>query len=80
MSKTEMARGELAQLAAEAGQLALTGAVLLGEELAAGGDTKRAKDLAGIVKDMAALSQSLRGAEPMELTVTFADSAAEAAV
>ncbi len=79
METTDSA-ADLARLAREAGRLALTASQLLGDELQGEADVKRAKDLASIMKDMAALAQSLRGAEPMELTVLFAPEAGEAAV
>ena len=65
------------RLAREAGTLAGMASRLLAEELAGPGDTKRAKDLSGIFKDMAALSRDLGGGE-QSVTVRFEGETAEA--
>ena len=69
----------LDRLAREAGALALSASQRLRQALDEDGDTKKARELSGIVKDMAALAQSLRGQEPRTLTVCFAPDAADAA-
>ena len=62
---------EPARLGREAGELAAMASRLLAEELSGGGDTKRARELSGIFKDMAVLSREL-GADPEQLiTVRF---------
>lgn len=64
-------------MSAKAGRLARRAAELLRRELLDGGDIKRAKDLAGIMKDMIQLSESLRGGEARVLTVLFEPEAEE---
>ncbi len=69
---------ESLRLAREAEALAGMASRLLAEELSGPGDTKRAKELSGIFKDMAALSRELGGAGVPTLTVRFEGEAAEA--
>ena len=59
-----------ARLGREAGELAAMASRLLARELSDQGDVKRAKDLSGIFKDMAALARDLGGGE-QTLTVRF---------
>jgi hypothetical protein len=65
------------RFAQEAEELAGTAARLLREELS-GGDVKRAKDLSGIFKDMAALARELGGGGTDCLTVRFENGTEEA--
>lgn len=60
--------------------LASLAAARLMEQLTADScDTKRAKDLSGILKDMAALEKELGGRESREVSVSFSEDAEEAA-
>jgi hypothetical protein len=70
---------EPARLGREAGELAAMASRLLAEELSGGGDTKRARELSGIFKDMAALSRELGGAGEQHITVRFEGETAAAA-
>jgi hypothetical protein len=67
------------RFALEAEELAGTAARLLREELD-GGDVKRAKDLSGIFKDMAALARDLGGGGKESLTVRFEGGTEEGSV
>ena len=60
-----------ASLAREAGELAGMASRLLARELSGETDTKRAKELSGIFKDMAVLSRELSGGGEQTLTVRF---------
>ena len=60
-----------ARLGREAGELAAMASRLLAGELREGGDVKRAKDLSGIFRDMAALSRELGGGVEPSLSVRF---------
>ena len=66
-------------LAREAGEMAGVAARLLDRELD-GGDVKRAKELSGIFKDMAALARELGGGGKESLTVRFEGGTEEAGV
>ena len=70
---------ELKKLGSDTLRLALLASAELGRELAAGteGDTKRAKDLSGILKDMALLARELRFEDARPVTVRFADDTEE---
>ena len=61
-------------------RLALLASAELGRELGAGGegDTKRAKELSGILKDMAQLARELRYQDARPVTVRFVDETEEA--
>ena len=77
-------RSELELVAAESGRIALMAADGIKKALdpKAGGppDTKAARDLSAIVKDMVALSRELSaGEEQHELRVSFSDETAGAA-
>ena len=64
--------GEFDRLGAETLQLALMASSELGRELSAeGGDTKRARELSAILKDMTGLARELCGQEAREITVRF---------
>ena len=67
----------LPELALLTGQIAGKAARLLDRELDQEADTKRAKDLAGILKDMSLLYGQLRGGEPRKLTVVLLGEAEE---
>ena len=64
---------ELRKLGGDTLRLALLASAELERELAAGaeGDTRRAKELSGILKDMAMLGRELRFEEPRAVTVRF---------
>ena len=68
-----MGMRELRKLGCSSLRLALLASEELEKELAAGeeGDTRRAKELSGILKDMALLGRELRFEEPRPLTVRF---------
>ena len=68
-----MGMRELRKLGSDTLRLALLASGELEKELAAGeeGDTRRAKELSGILKDMALLGRELRFEEPRPLTVRF---------
>ena len=68
-----MGMRELRKLGCDTLRLALLASAELEKELAAGaeGDTRRAKELSGILKDMALLGRELRFEEPRPLTVRF---------
>ena len=70
-----MGMKELRKLGSDTLRLALLASAELEKELAAGeaGDTRRAKELSSILKDMALLGRELRFEEPRALTVRFAD-------
>ena len=59
------------RLGREAGELAALASRLLAEELSGGGDTKRAKDLSGIFKEMTALARELDAGGEQSLVVRF---------
>lgn len=69
--------GEMRLVAAETGRIALLAAGEIKKALlAAPGqtpDTKTARDLSAIVKDMVAISRELGGDRPRELKVSFSD-------
>lgn len=67
------------RLGEDALQLALRTASQLERELGAeGGDTKRAKELSGILKDVTGLARELCGREAKEITVRFLGETQEA--
>ncbi len=70
---------DTARLGREAGELAAMASRLLAEELRGGGDTKRARELSGIFKDMAVLSRELGDGAEQTLTVRFEGGAERAA-
>ena len=74
-----MSARELKKLGSDTLRLALMASAELGRELGAGeeGDTKRAKDLSGILKDMALLARELRFEDARPVTVRFADDTEE---
>ena len=74
-----MAVKELRKLGGDTLRIALLASAELEKELAAGedGDTRRAKELAGILKDMTLLGRELRVEEPRALTVRFVGEAEE---
>ena len=74
-----MGMKELRKLGSDTLRLALLASAELEKELAAGGegDTKRAKELSGILKDMALLGRELRFEEPRSLTMRFVGEAEE---
>ncbi len=74
-----MGMRELRKLGSDTLRLALLASVELERELAAGeeGDTRRAKELSGILKDMALLGRELRFEETRPLTVKFVGEAEE---
>ena len=61
----------LPELALLTGQIAGKAARLLDRELDQEADTKRARELAAILKDMSLLYQQLRGGETRQLVVRF---------
>ncbi len=64
--------GEFDRLGAETLQLALMASSELRRELSAeGGDTKRARELSAILKDMTGLARELCGQQAREITVRF---------
>ena len=77
-----MSARELKKLGSDTLRLALLASEELGRELGAGpeGDTKRAKDLSGILKDMTLLARELRGEEARPVTVRFVDETEEGSV
>ena len=63
---------EFERLGADTLRLALLASAELGRELGAeGGDTKRARELSAILKDMTGLARELCGQEAREITVRF---------
>ena len=74
-----MGMRELRKLGSDTLRLALLASAELERELAAGeeGDTRRAKELSGILKDMALLGRELRCEETRPLTVKFVGEAEE---
>lgn len=73
-----MDENELSRLGRETGALALQASRLLAEELSAGAaDTKRARELSAILKDMTGLARELRPGETGGLLVTFTGPAEE---
>ena len=66
-----MEEAQKTRLGREAETLAAKASRLLAEELDQAGDTKRAKDLSGIFKDMAALARDLGDGGEQTLTVRF---------
>ena len=74
-----MGMKELRKLGSDTLRLALLASAELERELAAGaeGDTRRAKELSGILKDMALLGRELRFEETRPLTVKFVGEAEE---
>ncbi len=75
-----MSARELKKLGSDTLRLALMASAELGRELGAGeeGDTKRAKDLSGILKDMTLLARELRFEDARPVTVRFVDETEEA--
>ncbi len=74
-----MGMRELRKLGSDTLRLALLASAELERELTAGedGDTRRAKELSGNLKDMALLGRELRFEEPQALTVKFVGEAEE---
>ena len=74
-----MAVKELRKLGGDTLRIALLASAELEKELGAGdgGDMRRAKELSGILKDMALLGRELRFEEPRSLTVRFVGEAEE---
>lgn len=67
-----MSGGDFERLGEDTLRLALLVSASLGRELAAeDGDTKRARELSAILKDMTGLARELCGQEARELTVRF---------
>ena len=61
----------VSELSLLTGQIAGKAARLLDRELDQEADTKRARELAAILKDMSLLYQQLRGGETRQLVVRF---------
>jgi len=67
-----MEDNDLSRLSRETGELALMASRLLAEELSGSeADTKRARELSAILKDMTGLARDLRQGESQEVTVRF---------
>ena len=73
-----MEENSAGRLGREAGELAARASRMLAEELVPAGDLKRAKDLSGIFKDMAALARDLGGGAS-SLSVRFEGETRDAA-